>query len=509
MLHDRDTIQRELVKATAEDRVFVDEKTLERYSRDQSFTPPQMPDIVVMPLIREEVQEIVKIANRYLIPIVPYSSGKDFFGAAVPSMGGILLSLERMKRILMINTKEWNTTVEAGVTYRGLQEELSKVDFRITAPLFTPPSASVVSTVIQRNHPTTATDFNYGNELIMGYELVLPDGNYFNVGKQAVGGPCRYVAQPTGPGLNFWRLFQGACGTLGVITSMAFKIMKKPKIRDVHFFSCHDIEQAITVIRSTQRKELGLECFALNGFNLATFLLSDTPEENEKLKAGSYVGIHGARKWNDSQKKEFKQLQRVAPPWTVIIISAGFDRRAEEKIAYEDEDIREITKGAGLSPQRTVGGLDNLGEMILHDTMMPQRMQKRFGFKGAIQPLSFYSPNTRIGEFEKIIRNCARNNQYGEDDMGGYLLPIERGRAIFCQFDLHCDPDDLKDIKQVKELHRAASEKLVDEGAFFDPPYGIWSEMIYQRTGTYTEYLKKLKKELDPNLIMNPGKLCF
>ncbi|HUT84154.1 MAG TPA: FAD-linked oxidase C-terminal domain-containing protein, partial [Thermodesulfobacteriota bacterium] len=62
---------------------------------------------------------------------------------------------------------------------------------------------------------------------------------------------------------------------------------------------------------------------------------------------------------------------------------------------------------------------------------------------------------------------------------------------------------------QFQDFYRSLSENLISEGAFFDPPYGIWAEMMYQKTGTYTEYLKKLKKELDPNLIMNPGKLCF
>ena len=510
MTRDLNIFHSELVKATAEDRVLRDEATLRKYSQDQSLTPHCLPQFVVMPVIREEVQEIVRIANRHLIPIVPYSSGKNMFGAAVPAWGGIVVSLEKMKKIIRINTQEWNAIIEAGVTYRELQDELDRAGFRIASPLFAMPSASVVSTIIQRNHPSTATDFSYGNELIFGYELVLPDGTYFNVGKQAVGGPGRYVGQPTGPGLNFWRLFQGACGTLGIVTSMAIKIMKQPKMRATHFFSCKSSAEAIAVIRATQRKELGLECFALNAFNLASLLITDTPEEKEKLKAGTYVGIHGAEKWNASQRKEFKDLLKKLPPWTVIIISAGFDRRAEEKIAYEEEDLRDASvREAGISPEKTVGGLNGLAETILADTLKPQQMQKRYGFKGTIHPLSFYSPNTQVAKFDAIIRESSRNSHYPEKEIGGFLLPIERGRAIFCQFDLHADPDVPEGKKQFQEFYQSASEKLINEGAFFDPPYGIWAEMMYRRAGTYTDYLKKLKKELDPQGIMNPGKLCF
>ena len=497
------TFKRDLITTISKNRVFDDRDTLLRYSRDQSFTPPCMPGCVVIPQTREEVQEVVVLANRHLIPIVPYSSGKNFYGAAVPSRdNGIVLSLEGMKRMIRINTQEWNAIIEAGVTYRELQDELDKVGCCIPSPLLTPPSASVVSTIIQRNHPITATDFNYGNELIFGYEIVLPDGSYFNIGKQAVGGPGRYVGQPTGPGLNFWRFFQGACGTLGVVTSMAVKIMKKPKVLKAHFFGCRDSREAMTVIRATQKKELGLICFALNRFNLAAFVLSNSPEEEENLRAGTYVGIDGAEKWRSDQQKEFQSLQESLPLWTVVIVSAGFDRRAEEKIAYEEEDIQET----GITPEETVGEVEGLGEMILKDTLKPQRMQKRFGFKNTIQPLSFYSPNIRVSEFEKIIQDTARESNHPKDEIGGFLLPIERGRAVFCQFDLHCPPEDRE---QVKKLYRTVSEALIERGAFFDPPYSIWSEMMYSRTGTYTQYLKKVKRELDPQGIMNPGKLCF
>jgi hypothetical protein len=281
-------------------------------------------------------------------------------------------------------------------------------------------------------------------------------------------------------------------------------------MRAAHFFSCKNIAEAIAVIQATQRKELGLECFALNAFNLASFLFSDTPEEKEKLKAGTYVGIHGAGKWNASQRKEFQDLFKKLPPWTVIIISAGFDRRAEEKIAYEDEDLREASvRETGISPEKTAGGLNGLAEAILADTLKPQQMQKRYGFKGTIHPLSFYSPNTRVHEFDTLITGFARAHRYAENEIGGFLLPIERGRAVFCQFDLHYDPDDTSGRSQFQDFYRSLSENLISEGAFFDPPYGIWAEMMYQKTGTYTEYLKKLKNELDPNAIMNPGKLCF
>jgi FAD/FMN-containing dehydrogenase len=98
---------------------------------------------------------------------------------------------------------------------------------------------------------------------------------------------------------------------------------------------------------------------------------------------------------------------------------------------------------------------------------------------------------------------------YPLQDIGVYVLPIERGRAVHCEFDFHCDLNDKDDTEQVKNLWKEVSERLIDEGAFFDRPYGVWADMVYSRTGTYTQKLKELKKELDPNNILNPGRLCF
>ncbi len=67
----------------------------------------------------------------------------------------------------------------------------------------------------------------------------------------------------------------------------------------------------------------------------------------------------------------------------------------------------------------------------------------------------------------------------------------------------------MKETRNVKSVWLKASEDLINRGAYFDQPYGAWAEMVYQRAGHYTTKLREIKRELDPNGILNPGKLCF
>lgn len=112
-------------------RVYDDEKTLQEYAQDQSFSPGQKPDFVVCAEKVEEVQQVVRLANETLTPVIPYSSGLNFHGAALPVHGGIILNLSRMNKILQVDEQNWFAVVEPGVTFEQLQGELIKRGYRV------------------------------------------------------------------------------------------------------------------------------------------------------------------------------------------------------------------------------------------------------------------------------------------------------------------------------------------------------------------------------------------
>jgi FAD/FMN-containing dehydrogenase len=155
----KDTILEELVAVVGSEYATDSPALLERYSRDLSFSPLRQPNYVVLPDTRPQVQEIVRIANRHKMPIIPRSSPVGLRGGAIPELGGIVVDFQRMNRIVAIDHTNWLVAIEPGVTFTHLQTELQKSGFRVAAPLFALSSASVISTYLDREPLITAAYF--------------------------------------------------------------------------------------------------------------------------------------------------------------------------------------------------------------------------------------------------------------------------------------------------------------------------------------------------------------
>ena len=501
-----DSILEGLAGIVGADNVSDERSVLEAYSRDQSFVPARKPNYVVRPGKVEQVQDVIRLANSYVMPVIPFSSGTDFHGGTVPEQGGILIDMCRLNNIIHVDERNWNALIETGVTYSHLQTELEKRHLRVATPLTSPPSASVLADYMERNPVITAADFIFGNELFNTYDIVMPTGELFTIGHPPTK-KARSMA-PDGPALDFYRLFQGAQGTMGIVVRMSIRLLPLPDAQKVLFIPADTVERAVEIIQRIERRELGLECFALNSFNLAALLVEDAAQE-AKLRKGEYIGAGGARPWTAKQLAQFEGLRERLPAWTVVICLTGWARRAEEKLEYQELDLKDVATEFGFEVKNTVGGVAGLDKIIKEEVIHPWRMQKRFGYRGSCHGLMFHARPDTVPDLEDTVAEMAGKYHYPAADIGGYLLPIERGRTIYCEYDLHCRLDDPADSQRVKELFEQAGELLVDMGAFFDRPYGTWAEAMYRRAGTYTEYLKKVKRQLDPNNVMNPGKLCF
>src|SRR5918998_70551 len=102
--------------------VFVDEEVLKSYGRDETEDLHFLPDVVVKPRTAEEISAILKICNQYKIPVTPRGGGTGLSGGALPHMGGVLLSIERMNRIIRIDEQNLQVVTEPGVITEVLQD---------------------------------------------------------------------------------------------------------------------------------------------------------------------------------------------------------------------------------------------------------------------------------------------------------------------------------------------------------------------------------------------------
>lgn len=487
-------LKKQLVDIVGPENVLDDQASLAPYSKDQSFVAPQMPDAVVKVRDVKQIREIIRLANKTDTPVIPFSSGLNLHGAALPSYGGMVLDLSGMDRILEINTKDMFVTIEPGVTYEVLQGALQEKSLRIMVPFGVPPGRSVLTSYLERDVVLAAASFEYGNTLILDTEIILPDGDLLRTGCWNLGGrPGGFY----GPGLNMlYRLWTGAQGTLGIFTKMIVSAQHLSSARRFFFIPFQGIEEIPAALKPIQRKEIGWECFGLNRFNLAAVLNDD------------WI-VPPAFPASEKPSENFEGLKNKLPPWTVAIGISGLPLFPEDWLEIQEDALRKLCSAIGVGVDTALPSFPGLQEVFLKESLRPWGILKKFNFKGSVHDLSFKSPLKRMPEMAAVVVAAAQQHGYPTEEMGGYFAVLERGRAVHCEFDFHCCKDDAENRDKVKSLWLSASQALIDNGALFDRPYGAWADMIYARAPQYTLKLKHIKAEMDPRGILNPGKLCF
>lgn len=192
-----------------------------RYGGDKWFAS-RKPDAVVLARSRETVSKVLRYASRQQIPVTPRGAGYGYVGGCVPIRGGLVLSLEKMNRILEINPADFVAVVEPGVLTATLQTEVEKLK-----RFYPPDPASRADCSIGGNIATNAGGprcLKYGvtREYVMGLEVVLADGAIVRTGGRA---------HKNKTGFDLTKLFVGSEGMLGVVTEATLKLLPLPPFR--------------------------------------------------------------------------------------------------------------------------------------------------------------------------------------------------------------------------------------------------------------------------------------
>lgn len=489
-----DTITKELAGCVGKEGVLTDEKTLEQYARDESWAEPRRPDWVVRPKTTDQVQKVVQLANKHKVPVVPRSSGVGLHGSGIPEEGGIILDMQSMNRVLRVDTRNKWAMVEPGVTYAQLQKELKPQGFRAVAPLLPHPRKSVISSLLEKNPHLTSK--MHLDEIILTMQLILPSGDRLRTGSLAVSVPNLKpeevpdkthsgLCNALGPGIDWWRLLTGSEGSFGIATVMNFKITPRPTVQKVYFLTSQTLDELMVPAYRVMRKEIGNECFIVNRHNLACLLA----EEDGELAA----------------------LKERLPNFCLVICLDAGEWYPQEKIAYQEHALQEI------SQQCNCGFVSSLPLMTEADRRMTGILSDardggsywKFRYRGGCWDLMLLTTLDKASRWITVTREAAAECGYPLDDMGIYLQPKQRGRAYHLEFNFPVDRGNTGECSKVRELIHLAAKRLLSEGAFFYRPYGTLAALVFPRTGNLHTSIKKIKGILDPNNVMNPGKLAL
>lgn len=214
----------------------------EHHSRGESYHAPALPDIVCSPTSTQEVSEILKVSARYQLPVVPFGAGTSVEGQVNAIRGGICIDLRQMNRILRISVADSDATVEAGVTRLQLVKALDNTGLTF----FIDPGADATlgGMASTRASGTTAVRYGTMSANVLGLTAVLADGRVIHTGTRA---------RKSSAGYDLTHLFVGAEGTLGVITEITLRLHALPEKLSVAICSFDTVQGAVeTVIASIQ-----------------------------------------------------------------------------------------------------------------------------------------------------------------------------------------------------------------------------------------------------------------
>jgi len=199
--------------------VFSDVETLEKYGKDETEDLVFPPHILVKPENAQQISEILKIANEYKIPVIPIGARTGLSGGALSVNGGIGLSMEKFNKIIDIDEKNLQVTVQPGVITQVLQETV------IAKGLFYPPDPSskgscfIGGNLAENSGGPRAVKYGVTKDYVLNLEVVLPTGEIIHTGANTL---------KNSTGYNLTQLMVGSEGTLGIITKAVLKLLPYP-----------------------------------------------------------------------------------------------------------------------------------------------------------------------------------------------------------------------------------------------------------------------------------------
>ena len=268
--------------------VFVDAESLNNYAHDETENLHFLPEIVIKPRTAEEISKIMVICNMHKIPVTPRGAGTGLSGGALPHLGGVLLSMERMNSILEIDERNLQVITEPGVITEVLQNEVKEKG------LFYPPDPSsrgscfIGGNIAENSGGPKAVKYGVVKDYVLNLEIVLPTGEIIWTGANVL---------KNSTGYNLTQLIVGSEGTLAIVTKIVLKLLPYPKydlLMLVPFNSLEKAGEAVSAIFRAGFIPSAMELVEINALKIVSkFVDSKVVPVTDDIEAHLIIEVDG------------------------------------------------------------------------------------------------------------------------------------------------------------------------------------------------------------------------
>ena len=446
----------EQLKELIGDRLQTGEAVRMEHGRSETHFAPMPPDAVAFAESTDEVVQIVKVCAAAGIPIVPFGAGTSVEGNALAVHGGLSLDLSRMTRIVAVNQEDFDCTVEAGVRREQLNEHLR--DQGLFFPIDPGANATIGGMASTRASGTNAVRYGTMREAVLALTIVTADGRVMRTSRRA---------RKSSAGYDLTRLLVGSEGTLGIITEVTLRLHAIPEAISAATCSFQTIGGAVdTVVQSIQL-----------GIPLARVEILDD------------VQIRAVNLWS---KMDLPELT------TLFFEFHGSERYVAEQV----ETVRELAQANG-------GG----------EFRWAEKTEDRNALWKARHEAYYAAVNLRSGAIGWATDVCVPMSRLAEcigdtkRDLEASSVPATiLGHVGDGNFHVvfSIDPASQDELQEVKEINARLVRRALEMDGTCTGEHGIGlgkQEWLIEELGDAVDLMRSVKHALDPQNILNPGKI--
>ena len=445
------------LKAALGEKVSVNATIREHHSKDESFHTPTLPDAVVFATSTEDVARTLRICNENRIPVVAWGAGTSLEGNSTPIHGGVSLDLSQMDKILRVSGDDLDCTIQPGVRRKQLNEYLSR--YGLFFPVDPGADATLGGMASTGASGTTTVKYGAMKQLVMSLTVVTANGEIITTSRRA---------RKTSAGYDLTHLFVGSEGTLGVITELTLRVFGIPEVIAAATMQFDSVREAVDGVIETIQLGIGVARIELVDREavVAVNRYSGTELPHKDLLLLEFHGSAESTAIDIAQAREV--LERHG--------GQGFKQTTDEA---ERRKLWQARHDAGLACRSHQPG----GRIFSTDVCVPI---------------------SRLSEcIEQTQKDLSESKIYGP--LVGHV-----GDGNFHVL-LTADPNDHAAIERLEQFHTRLVQRSLSLEGTCTGEHGIGigkiGYLVSELGDEAVDVMRAIKFALDPNGIMNPGKV--